>query len=229
MVLYTPHSQLYFLFFTAILGVTLSLLFLGAVGLAFRTLFPGLSYFGILILLVGCLAGSYVNLPVTMIKAERPVVRVRHIKVFGIVYHVPSIAMEMNRTLLAINLGGAVIPSAASIYLLWRLPDALFDAVLATLFVAVLVKGFSKPVVGVGIVSPSFISPLVAALAAILLGGEYAHVVAYVAGTLGTLIGADLLNFRWFSRLGSPIVSIGGAGTFDGIFLSGIVATLIAV
>jgi hypothetical protein len=29
-------------------------------------------------------------------------------------------------------------------------------------------------------------------------------------------------------RLGAPVVSIGGAGTFDGVFLTGIVAVLLA-
>jgi len=42
--------------------------------------------------------------------------------------------------------------------------------------------------------------------------------VAYVAGSMGTLIGADLLNLGQIARVGAPVVSIGGAGTFDGGF-----------
>jgi uncharacterized membrane protein len=42
---------------------------------------------------------------------------------------------------------------------------------------------------------------------------------AYVGGTLGTLIGVDILNLRAISRLGTAIGSIGSAGTFDGVFL----------
>ena len=45
---------------------------------------------------------------------------------------------------------------------------------------------------------------------------------------MGTLIGADLLNLDKISGLGAPVASIGGAGTFDGIFLTGILAVLLA-
>jgi Protein of unknown function (DUF1614) len=45
---------------------------------------------------------------------------------------------------------------------------------------------------------------------------------------LVALIGADLLNLGAIQGLGAPIASIGGAGTFDGIFLTAILAVLIA-
>ena len=61
-----------------------------------------------------------------------------------------------------------------------------------------------------------------------LLAQIYAPVIAYVSGTLGTLIGADLLHLRQISKLNAPVVSIGGAGTFDGIFLTGILAVLLS-
>jgi uncharacterized membrane protein len=48
--------------------------------------------------------------------------------------------------------------------------------------------------------------------------------VAFVAGTLGPLVGADLLHLRQIERMDTGILSIGRAGTFDGILLSGIVA-----
>jgi uncharacterized membrane protein len=51
---------------------------------------------------------------------------------------------------------------------------------------------------------------------------------AYVAGTMGTLVGGDLLNLRRVRDLDAPVLSIGGAGTFDGIFVTGIVAVLLA-
>jgi uncharacterized membrane protein len=50
---------------------------------------------------------------------------------------------------------------------------------------------------------------------------------AYVSGTLGTLIGADLTNLQDAGKFGAPVISIGGAGTFDGVFLSGIIAALL--
>jgi uncharacterized membrane protein len=45
---------------------------------------------------------------------------------------------------------------------------------------------------------------------------------------MGTLIGADLTNLDKIRGLGAPVASIGGAGTFDGIFLTGILAVLLA-
>jgi uncharacterized membrane protein len=48
-----------------------------------------------------------------------------------------------------------------------------------------------------------------------------------VAGSMGTLLGADILNLGKVQGLGAPVASIGGAGTFDGIFLTGIVSVLL--
>jgi uncharacterized membrane protein len=49
----------------------------------------------------------------------------------------------------------------------------------------------------------------------------------YIAGSLGTLIGADLLNFDKLQGLRAPIASIAGAGTFDGVFVTDIIAVLL--
>ena len=55
-----------------------------------------------------------------------------------------------------------------------------------------------------------------------------APIIAYASGTLGTILGADLLNLHRIRELGAPLVSIGGAGTFDGVFLSGLIAAFLA-
>jgi uncharacterized membrane protein len=73
-----------------------------------------------------------------------------------------------------------------------------------------------------------FLPVVATAVVAILLARERAAPLAYIAGSLGTLIGADLLNLGRIGELGAPIASIGGAGTFDGIFLTGIAAVLLA-
>jgi uncharacterized membrane protein len=79
-----------------------------------------------------------------------------------------------------------------------------------------------------GIAEPIFVPPLAAAAAALLISRRFAPALAYISGSLGTLIGADLLNIKNLQGLGAPVVSIGGAGTFDGIFLTGILAVLLA-
>ncbi len=75
---------------------------------------------------------------------------------------------------------------------------------------------------------PVFIPPLIAALAALLLSRPSAPALAYIAGSLGTLIGGNLMNLDKIQGLGAPVASIGGAGTFDGIFVTGILAVLLA-
>jgi uncharacterized membrane protein len=62
--------------------------------------------------------------------------------------------------------------------------------------VAIVLKRVSKLIKGIGIVSPSLVPPLLTAFLAILVGGDPRHIIAHVSGTLGVLIGADLLNFK---------------------------------
>jgi uncharacterized membrane protein len=75
---------------------------------------------------------------------------------------------------------------------------------------------------------PILVPAFAAALAALLIARRQAAALAYISGSLGTLIGADLLNLGIVYGLGAPVVSIGGAGTFDGIFLIAVLAVLIA-
>jgi uncharacterized membrane protein len=178
--------------------------------------------FGLLLL---SLLGSYVNIPIAELPAER-VLSNQEVTFFGM-RHVIPLVQEWRRTVIAINLGGAVIPTLVSMYLL--LNKGIFGrSALAVLVVAAVVYRIAQPVQGVGIVVPIFVAPVVAGVAALFLGQGSAPAVAYIAGTLGTLIGADLLNLGRIQGLGAPIVSIGGAGTFDGVFLTGIIAVLLA-
>ena len=115
-----------------------------------------------------------------------------------------------------------------SVYLLVR-SGSWLDGLLTVLIVATVVHLFAVPVRRVGIVVPMTVPPLTAAAAALLFGSHAdAAALAYVGGTLGTLIGADLSNLRSVRRMEAPLVSIGGGGTFDGIFVSGILAILLA-
>lgn len=66
-----------------------------------------------------------------------------------------------------------------------------------------------------------------AACVGLLLALQAAPPLAYIAGSLGMLSGADLCNLRTVRGLGAPIASIGSSGTFDGIFLAGVLAVLL--
>ncbi len=170
------------------------------------------------------LVGSFINIPIKRIPQET-MTGERSVRFFGIRYRIPP--AEKPETVLAINLGGAIIPCLLSVYLLFQ--TGLWVKGLAVTAIMVFVTHrLARPVKGVGIAMPAFIPPLVAALFSVIFSYDYAPVLAYIGGTLGTLIGADILNIDKIKNLGAPVASIGGAGTFDGIFLSGIMAVLLA-
>jgi uncharacterized membrane protein len=141
--------------------------------------------------------------------------------------YVVPVVQDWPGTILAVNLGGAIIPTVLSIYL-WIRNRLGGVALIAIAVVTVAVHLMATPVPGVGIAVPTFLPPILAAVTALLLSRRSAPALAYVAGTLGTLIGADLLNLPRLQGLGAPVASIGGAGTFDGVFLTGILAVLLA-
>ena len=130
-------------------------------------------------------------------------------------------------TVVALNVGGALIPILVSLYLMAH-TGMLGRMLIGTAVVAAIVHQIAYVVPGLGIAVPMLVPPIVAAGVALVLAFRRAPPVAYVSGSMGTLIGADLLNLRQFWRLGAPMVSIGGAGTFDGVFLTGILAGLLA-
>ena len=75
---------------------------------------------------------------------------------------------------------------------------------------------------------PVFIAPVTAALVALIISPDQSAPLAYICGTLGVLIGADLFRLKDIKQMAIPVAAIGGAGTFDGIFFTGIVAVLLA-
>jgi uncharacterized membrane protein len=179
------------------------------------------------LILVITFIGSYFNIPILKLKTTIPMVKEGYVSFFGVVYRIPRVEYGEATTMVAINVGGALIPTFVSSYLLWKVPSALSNALLGIAVVTVVTHAVARPVKGVGISTPVFIPPLVAALSAYILPSSVPRVIAYVSGVLGTLIGADLSNLNHIPKLGAPIASIGGAGTFDGVFLTGIVAVLL--
>jgi len=185
----------------------------------------GLSSTAALLLLLASLMGSYFNIPIAELP-EREVKSGQVIDFFGMRYVVPLVA-DWPRTVIAVNIGGAVIPSLLSLYLV--LKNRIWSvAAVSTLVVTIACYLLAQPVPGIGIAIPSLVPPIIASTVALLLARTNVAAVAYVSGSLGTLIGADLLNLGRIQGLGAPVVSIGGAGTFDGVFLTGIIAVLLA-
>ncbi|MEM0008349.1 MAG: DUF1614 domain-containing protein [Candidatus Bathyarchaeia archaeon] len=223
--IYCPHTYGIFIILLLFLVLVVGLVFVGAVGLAFRQV--GFSSQVTVLILVATFFGSYVNIPLLKLKAVIPIVREEYVSFFGIVFRIPQFEYGETTTLVAINMGGAIIPTLVSFYLLWKLPSVTLYALIGIVIVASVTHLLAKPVKGLGIATPAFISPLTAALVAYILPSNAPTIVAYVSGVIGTLIGADITNLHKIPKLGAKIASIGGAGTFDGIFLSGIIAALL--
>ncbi len=176
-------------------------------------------------LLILSLLGSYINIPLFQLPPEQ-VVSNSYVDFFGIRHIIPLVG-EWPATLIAVNIGGAVIPAALSLYLM--LKNKLYSQSLVSVtIVTILVYFMAHPVRGVGIAVPTFIPPIAATVVALIFSSKYAPALAYICGTMGTLLGADILHFGDIRGLGAPVASIGGAGTFDGIFVIGILAVLLA-
>jgi uncharacterized membrane protein len=225
-------SQLHYLplapaFFSVLVGICVTaiviLIVVGALRHAYMNLgvSPGMAT----LLLIGTLIGSYFNIPIAVLP-EQGLMANRMVDFFGVQYAVPEMD-NLAGTVIAINVGGAVIPTIMSIYLLVT-RQLWVSGTIATAIVAVILHWLANPVPGLGIAVPVFFPAIVTAIAALLLARANAAPVAYIAGGMGTLIGADLTNLDKIGGLGAPVASIGGAGSFDGIFLTGILAVLLA-
>jgi uncharacterized membrane protein len=214
-------------FFSILVGiffvVLIVLVVLGALRHAYVSL--GVSPRAAMLLLLATLIGSYFNIPIAVLPQEA-LESERVIDFFGMGYTVPSVE-DLPGTAIAVNVGGAVIPTIMSAYLLVTRQLWLTGAI-STAIVAIVLHWLATPVAGIGIAVPVFFPAIVTALVALLLSRRDAAPLAYIAGSMGTLIGADLTNLNKVAGLGAPVASIGGAGTFDGIFLTGIVAVLLA-
>jgi uncharacterized membrane protein len=221
--MYPPIALRYLGVFGLAALLLLALLELQIIEAAYHKL--GMSHRAIVSLLLVTILGSYINIPVSSTPAEQ-LVHDQDVVVNGIAYIVPQV-VQVGRTVIAINVGGALIPALLSIYLLLRVGGAI-QALVATTIVSVLVYHFSKPVPGVGITVPTLLPGVLAAVLAVALDFRRSAAIAYVAGTMGCLLGADIFNLGIVSQMHAPVASIGGAGTFDGVFLSGLIAVLLA-
>ncbi|WEX73936.1 DUF1614 domain-containing protein [Sinorhizobium numidicum] len=220
---YLPLSAPFFSVLVLLFLVLVVLIQIRALHYAYTRL--GISARAALLLLLSSLLGSYLNLPVVELPGQQ-VLSGQVVDYFGMSYVVP-VVVDWPGTVIAVNVGGALIPSLMSLYLLAK--NKLWGrGLLTTAAVAAVCHWLAQPVPGLGIALPVFVPVIVTGIVALLLSREYAAPLAYIGGSLGTLIGADLLNLGSLQGLGAPVASIGGAGTFDGIFVVGILAVLIA-
>lgn len=184
----------------------------------------------------GILLGGLVNIPVyRIVRTELQPVEL--LGAYGVWGFSPRFQRVRRDTLIAVNVGGCIIPTAIAVWEAMQLASAGGWPKTATLLIVAANVGVcyaaARPVTGIGIMMPGFVSPLTCVLLAwILLGGDdlapFRAPAAFVGGVAGPLVGADLLHLRDITRVSAGMLSIGGAGTFDGIILSGILAALLA-
>jgi uncharacterized membrane protein len=227
---FAPFIFIWLVVFVVVLGFLFALIEIHVINYAFQMV--GLPPQLAILALLAALFGSFINIPITRIEntGAPPATVVRS---FGVAYRVPT-HYASGSTVVAVNVGGAIVPVLISIYVLYQFPAVILAAIIGTAIVALIVHRSARPIRGLGIATPMLVPPIVAALVAYALDAalgvpqHHRDAIAFVSGVMGTLIGADLLNLDKIADLGAPVASIGGAGTFDGIFLTGIVAVLLA-
>lgn len=212
-------SVIAFLFF--ILVLVFIFISLNILGTAFKKLgFPPEYSVYFLFLSLPC---SYVNIPIGKVRSHVPVISHRASDVLrsGLA------ASSLNTySTIAINLGGAVLPVIMALLLLSiAKPVEILSGIL---LITIIIHKISRPVKGYGIVIHVMIPPFLAAFVALIISPQNAPVIAYISGTFGCILGIDILNLKKIPDLGVPVVSIGGAGTFDAIFLTGIISVILA-
>jgi len=236
---FRPVSMVYLLLLIVMLIIFVPLVFFVIDDLLVSALGIPAQWVGVFFIV--SLFGSFVNIPVATLESRVPMVRVREVNAFGVTWQIPGVGLGVTRTHVMINLGGGVLPIVVSGYLLGMplMPTLInpvneYLAIAAVLLIVTVVVNRSAGVIsGLGIATPAMVPPIVTVLATLLV--DYISPihspaqVAYIGGTLGTLIGADLLNLHRIRDLGAPVVSMGGAGTFDGVYLTGLVSVLLVV
>ena len=155
--------------------------------------------------------------------------------VFG--FNISNIYLfSYNNWLISINMGGAVIPVMLSFYLKYKKKISFREISVGVIVVAITAFFVSHPVVSKGIVSyfPYWLLPaFFASLISVFLSWKTfrkAAPLAYISGTLGVLIGADVLHLP--ELLSYPLTVsknaiIGGANVFDMIYLTGVLAVIV--
>lgn len=211
---------LYLIFISILLIIVLQL---GIFSIVLAKL--GLSPNSAILLLVSTLLGSLVNLRLFTMNSSAEELPENYPIPRSLFRPIPVLK---GKIIVALNVGGALIPICFSLYLISLHSVTPLQFIPAITIVASISYYFSRPIKGLGIGIPIFIAPVTAAISALMISPEHSAPLAYICGTLGVLIGADLFRLKDIKYIGSPVAAIGGAGTFDGIFFTGIIAVLLA-
>jgi Protein of unknown function (DUF1614) len=121
-------------FFAILVGLFFIVLILRSVRYAYESL--GVSSNTAIFLLFATLIGSFFNIPITELPPERAISH-HVVDFFGMRYALPVVSHSRG-TIVAVNVGGAIIPTLTSIYLLIK-RELWVKGVLATVIVALVI------------------------------------------------------------------------------------------
>lgn len=217
-----PVNSLFILFLISLFFVALLQIHIFEIAFVKLGLTPEAASF----LLLGTLLGSAINLPLYSLHTKET----GHLVISPDRKPIREIYQPARggKIVIAVNVGGCLIPVGLCLYFIsLQLIDPI-KIMAGILAITILSYNFSRLIPGLGVGMPVFLAPIVSALVAIILDPEHAAHLAYISGVLGVLIGADILRLKTITALGTPVAAIGGAGTFDGIFITGIIAALLA-
>ncbi len=220
--IYLPVTLLLFLLFLLLLPFIWFAIALDVVEVAVAKL--GFSPNVALFFFLAVVLGSIINIPLYERVSYVPIVPDFAELWMNRFWGIPLKKIEQ-KTIVALNVGGGLIPTLLALYQFTRFNPF---AILVVTAIVTAVSYFSAQIVpGIGIQMNALVAPLTASLTTLLIVGSGAASVAFAGGVLGTLIGADLLHLREIERMTAGIVSIGGAGVFDGIAMCGLFALLL--
>jgi uncharacterized membrane protein len=222
--IYLPVTLLLFLLFLFIFPLIWLMIALDVVEIAVAKL--GFSSNIALLLFLAVILGSTINIPLYERRSRVSVMPIDFAELWvARFWGIPLQKIEQ-KTIVALNVGGGMIPTLLAMYEFTR-SDPLTILVVSAIVTAV--SYYSAEIVpGIGIQMNALVAPLTAAMVSLILtNGHGAAPIAFAGGVLGTLIGADLLHLRELERMTPGVLSIGGAGVFDGIALCGLFALLL--
>ncbi|MGV2830467.1 DUF1614 domain-containing protein [Myxosarcina sp. GI1(2024)] len=179
-----------------------------------------------LFLFLSIIIGSTINIPLYRVESQVQVPLDLHYFWLERFWGLPFQQVRQY-TIVALNVGGGLIPVLLALYQFGR--SNVLAIIVCTAIVTLVSYHSAQIVPGIGIQMNPLISPLTAVLCAVLLTkGTLVPPVAFASGVLGTLIGADLLHLTQIEKMTSGVLSIGGAGVFDGIALCGLFSLLLS-
>lgn len=183
-------------------------------------------------LLAIVLLTSGIEIPVARKRMRKPGYRIESVNLLEEIYSVElerdfSDKKRFFNTTIMLNLGGFLIPLAAALYLGIMRPNlASVEICIITIAVIYIMTTFRD---GIGLVLPGYIGVVPLALSILLAPGDVAAA-TFTAGVCGILIGlCAALSSINTEQQGSPMISLGGAGSFQAIYMTMVLAALVSL